>query len=115
MNRVMAYEYLTLDVFTDRAFGGNPLAVVADAQGLNTAQMQTIAREFNYSETTFVLPPKNPNRPRKVQIFDRAEFCAPETPLDRHLFSVSGVDRSSGAAGVGVRADERKKNERPLR
>lgn len=65
----MAYEFLTLDVFTDRAFGGNPLAVVPDAQGLDTAQMQAIAREFNYSETTFVLPAEDPNHTRKVRIF----------------------------------------------
>ena len=65
----MAYRFLTLDVFTDRAFGGNPLAVVPDAEGLDTAQMQAIAREFNYSETTFVLPPEDPNHTRKVRIF----------------------------------------------
>ena len=53
----MQRRYITVDVFTDRAFGGNPLAVVLDAGGLSTAQMQAIATEFNYSETTFVLPP----------------------------------------------------------
>src|SRR2546423_4384780 len=53
----MQRRYVTVDVFTDRAFGGNPLAVVLDAGGLSTAQMQAIATEFNYSETTFVLPP----------------------------------------------------------
>ena len=47
------YEFVTVDVFTDRAFGGNPLAVLPDARGLDAAQMQAIAREFNYSETTF--------------------------------------------------------------
>ncbi len=54
----MQRRYVTVDVFTDRAFGGNPLAVVLDAGGLSTAQMQAIATEFNYSETTFVLPPR---------------------------------------------------------
>ncbi|MEY9255180.1 PhzF family phenazine biosynthesis protein [Bradyrhizobium ottawaense] len=49
----MQRRYITVDVFTDRAFGGNQLAVVLDAGGLTTAQMQTIATEFNYSETTF--------------------------------------------------------------
>jgi trans-2,3-dihydro-3-hydroxyanthranilate isomerase len=53
MNR----RYVTVDVFTTRAFGGNPLAVVLDAQGLSAAEMQALATEFNYSETTFVLPP----------------------------------------------------------
>ena len=45
----MQRRYITVDVFTDRAFGGNPLAVVLDADGLSTAQMQAIATEFNYS------------------------------------------------------------------
>ena len=56
----MKRRYVTVDVFTDRMFGGNPLAVVLDAGGLSTAQMQSIASEFNYSETTFVLPPRDP-------------------------------------------------------
>jgi hypothetical protein len=56
----MQRRYITVDVFTDRAFGGNPLAVVLDAGGLSTAQMQAIVSEFNYSETTFVLPPRDP-------------------------------------------------------
>jgi len=63
------YDFMTLDVFTDRMFGGNPLAVLPDAKGLKTEQMQAIAREFNYSETTFVLPPENENNTRKVRIF----------------------------------------------
>jgi predicted PhzF superfamily epimerase YddE/YHI9 len=54
----MQVRYLTVDVFTDRPFGGNPLAVIPDARGLSDAQMQAIAREFNYSEQTFVLPPE---------------------------------------------------------
>jgi trans-2,3-dihydro-3-hydroxyanthranilate isomerase len=58
-----------VDVFTDRAFGGNPLAVVLDAGGLSTAQMQAIASEFNYSETTFVLPPRDPAHDARVRIF----------------------------------------------
>jgi len=55
----MKRRYVTVDVFTDRAFGGNPLAVVLDTGGLSTAQMQAMAIEFNYSETTFVLPPRD--------------------------------------------------------
>lgn len=58
-----------MDVFTDRPFGGNPLAVVLDAQGLPTTQMQAIATEFNYSETTFVLPPANAANDAHVRIF----------------------------------------------
>lgn len=65
----MQRRYITVDVFTDRAFGGNPLAVVLDAGGLSTAQMQAIATEFNYSETTFVLPPQDSANDAEVRIF----------------------------------------------
>jgi trans-2,3-dihydro-3-hydroxyanthranilate isomerase len=65
----MQRRYITVDVFTDRAFGGNPLAVVLDAGGLSTAQMQAIASEFNYSETTFVLPPGDRANDAQVRIF----------------------------------------------
>jgi trans-2,3-dihydro-3-hydroxyanthranilate isomerase len=65
----MQRRYITVDVFTDRAFGGNPLAVVLDAGGLSTAQMQAIASEFNYSETTFVLPPRDGAHDAQVRIF----------------------------------------------
>lgn len=64
-----AYPYLWLDVFTQTRFGGNPLAVVFEAQGLSTQQMQAIAREFNLSETTFVLPPHDPAHDAQVRIF----------------------------------------------
>jgi len=65
----MQRRYVTADVFTDRIFGGNPLAVVLDAEGLSTEQMQAIATEFNYSETTFVLPAKDPGHTAHVRIF----------------------------------------------
>ena len=65
----MRYRYVTADVFTSKIYCGNPLAVVLDAQGLNTAQMQRIAREFNYSETSFVLPPKDAAHTAWVRIF----------------------------------------------
>ncbi len=65
----MQRRYVTVDVFTSRAFGGNPLAVVLDAEGLSTEQMQAIAREFNYSETTFVLPPRDKAHDAEVRIF----------------------------------------------
>ncbi len=65
----MQFDYYTLDVFTDKRFGGNPLAVVTNAQSLSTEQMQTIAREFNYSETTFILPPENSSNTANVRIF----------------------------------------------
>ena len=65
----MQRRYFTVDVFTGRAFGGNPLAVVLDAEGLSTAQMQAIAAEFNYSETTFVQPPRDRAHDAQVRIF----------------------------------------------
>src|SRR6267378_7547514 len=65
----MQRRYITVDVFTDRAFGGNPLAVVLDTGGLSTAQMQAIASEFNYAETTFVLPPRDAAHDAQVRIF----------------------------------------------
>src|SRR6266700_1778072 len=65
----MRRRYITVDVFTDRAFGGNPLAVVLDAEALSTAQMQAVAKEFNYSETTFVLPPRDAAHDAEVRIF----------------------------------------------
>ena len=71
----MLVKFVTVDVFTDRQFGGNPLAVVPDAIGLSSAQMQAIAAEFNLAETTFVLPPKDPAHAAQVRIFTpRAEI-----------------------------------------
>ena len=64
----MKYRYYTCDVFTETRFGGNPLAVLPQADGLSDWQMQQIAREFNYSETTFVFPAEN-GQTRKVRIF----------------------------------------------
>lgn len=65
----MKRRFVTADVFTSTAFFGNPVAVVLDAQGLTTQQMQAVAREFNYSETTFVLPPAKPQATAQVRIF----------------------------------------------
>jgi trans-2,3-dihydro-3-hydroxyanthranilate isomerase len=65
----MRYRFVTCDVFTDRRFGGNQLAVLPEAEGLSPAQMQSIAAEFNYSETTFVLPPTEPAHLARVWIF----------------------------------------------
>ena len=56
-------------MFTDRKFGGNPLAVFTDARGLSDADMQKLAAEFNLSETTFVLPPEDPAHTARVRIF----------------------------------------------
>jgi trans-2,3-dihydro-3-hydroxyanthranilate isomerase len=64
-----AYRFVQVDVFTNVPFGGNPLAVFPDAEGLTTAEMQRIAQEMNLSETTFVLPPQAPAADFKVRIF----------------------------------------------
>jgi len=64
-----AYDFETFDVFTDQKFSGNPLAVVMDAAGLTSDGMQAITREFNLSETTFVLPPQDTSNTARVRIF----------------------------------------------
>ena len=75
----MNYKFYTCDVFTRDRFGGNPLAVLPQAEGLSSRQMQQIAREFNYSETTFVFPAQEGNT-RKVRIFTPAR----EVPFAGH-------------------------------
>jgi len=69
---VREYRFVQVDVFTDRPFGGNPLAVFPDAQGLTEGEMQSLAREMNLSETTFVLPPQVPGADFRVRIFTPA-------------------------------------------
>ncbi len=66
----MRRRYITTDVFTTEMFRGNPLAVVLDADGLSTAEMQAITNEFNYSETTFVLTARDPAHTAWVRIFN---------------------------------------------
>ena len=71
----MQIPFITVEVFTDRKFGGNPLAVVPDGTALTSAQMQAIAGEFNLAETTFVLPAQDPTHTAAVRIFTpRAEL-----------------------------------------
>jgi trans-2,3-dihydro-3-hydroxyanthranilate isomerase len=69
---VREYRFYQVDVFTAKAFGGNPLAVFPDAQGLTSDEMQCLAREMNLSESTFVLPPEKPGADFKVRIFTPA-------------------------------------------
>jgi trans-2,3-dihydro-3-hydroxyanthranilate isomerase len=71
-----SYPFVTVDVFTERRFGGNPLAVFPDASGLSDAEMQALADEFNLSETTFVLPPADPANTARVRIFNRKHEMA---------------------------------------
>ena len=74
------YRFIQVDVFTDRPFGGNPLAVFPEAEGLTTEEMQRLAQEMNLSETTFVLPPQAPEADFKVRIFTPAK----ELPFAGH-------------------------------
>jgi len=76
----MTRRYKVFDVFTDRPLAGNPLAVVLDSEGLGSVAMQSIAREFNLSETVFVLPPDNSAHTAKVRIFTPAR----ELPFAGH-------------------------------
>ncbi len=69
MTAPLAVPFCTCDVFTDRRFGGNPLAVVLEANALSQVQMQAVAREFNFSETVFVLPPSDPGHSARIRIF----------------------------------------------
>lgn len=74
------FAFVTVDVFTERRFGGNPLAVFPDARGMSDADMQALAAEFNLSETTFVLPPDDPSHTARVRIFTRTR----EMPFAGH-------------------------------
>jgi trans-2,3-dihydro-3-hydroxyanthranilate isomerase len=73
-------RYQLVDVFTDRAFGGNPLAVVTNGRGLSAELMQAIAKELNLSETTFVLPPEDTSNDYHVRIFTPGK----ELPMAGH-------------------------------
>ena len=75
-----SYRFVQVDVFTDRVFGGNPLAVLLDARGLDDALMQQIAREMNLSETVFLFPPSRPDCAVALRIFTPAR----EVPFAGH-------------------------------
>jgi len=97
----MQRRYITVDVFTDRAFGGNPLAVILDAGGLSTAQMQAIASEFNYSETTFVLPPQTLRTTRRFASLRSAPRSRSRPSQCRYRLRAGDAGRrAAGAAGV---------------
>jgi trans-2,3-dihydro-3-hydroxyanthranilate isomerase len=110
------YRYRLVDVFTDRRFSGNPLAVFTDARGLDTERMQRIARELNHSETTFVFPPFDQSHDYSVRIFSphaelptgsypsigtafalSQERAAPVVPRNRMVF-----DEASGPVSVSL-------------
>ncbi len=93
------YRYVTVDVFTDRAFTGNPLAVITNATGLTPEEMQAIASEFNYSESTFVLPPEDPAHTARVRIFTRRnEIQFAGHPNIGTAFAIAHAAENSGAA-----------------
>ena len=95
----MNYRYCTADVFTKVAFGGNQLAVLPDARGLSDAQMQNIAREFNYSETVFVLPPEAGGT-RRLRIFtpgSEIPFAGHPTVGAAHVLATIGEIPLTGA------------------
>jgi trans-2,3-dihydro-3-hydroxyanthranilate isomerase len=100
----MSWRFHIVDVFTASAFAGNALAVLPDARGLTTAQMQAIAREFNFSETTFVFPDEaSASRPR-VRIF------TPGAELDfagHPTIGTAGALVMNGCLGVDLGAPVR--------
>ena len=100
----MKLDFVTVDVFTDRRFGGNPLAVITDARGLSTEQMQAIATEFNLAETTFVLPPKDPAHTAEVRIFTpKAEMPFAGHPNVGTAFVLARAGQSLGRKITGDR------------
>lgn len=102
----MARRFVTLDVFTSERFTGNPLAVVLDAEGLDTAAMQTIAKEFNLSETVFVFPPSEPRQRADIRIFTPARelpFAGHPTVGTAVLLALLDQDGQPGAAAFGLR------------
>lgn len=104
-----SYRYLHYDVFTDRLFGGNPLAVVLDGRGLSAGAMQAIAKEMNFSETTFVLPPERPETDVRMRIFTPgAELPMAGHPTIGSTFALArsgviapGRDRFVFGLGIG--------------
>lgn len=95
------YGFMQVDVFTDRVFGGNPLAVVLDARGLTDGEMAAIAGEMNLSETTFVLPPTRPDCDARVRIFTpRRELAFAGHPT----IGTSFVLATRGMLPAGTRA-----------
>ena len=94
-----AYRFVQVDVFTDRVFGGNPLAVFFDARGLDDALMQQIAREMNLSETVFLFPPSRPGCVAALRIFTPAR----EVPFAGHpTVGTAWVLAAHGMAPAGA-------------
>src|SRR6266498_1243982 len=94
-----SYRFAQVDVFTDRVFGGNPLAVFLDGRGLDDALMQQIAREMNLSETVFLFPPSRPDCAAALRIFTPAR----EIPFAGHpTIGTTWVMAVHGLAPMGA-------------
>lgn len=99
----LTLRFDVVDVFTDRPFTGNPLAVVHGADGLDTGRLQAIAREFNLSETVFPLPPSADGASYRARIFTPAE----ELPFAGHpSVGVAWVLARDGVIGAGEAVQE---------
>src|SRR5262245_42590663 len=102
-------RYLHYDVFTDTPFEGNQLAVFSDARGLSAQQMQTLAREMNFSESTFILPSETPGTDIRMRIFTPgAELPMAGHPTVGSTFALAhdqviapGRDRFVFGLGIG--------------
>jgi trans-2,3-dihydro-3-hydroxyanthranilate isomerase len=106
----MRRRYHTLDVFTDKRHEGNPLAVVLDAEGLDDAAMQTIAREFNLPETVFVSPPKDALNSAAIRIFTPANelpFAGHPTVGTAILLAELRAGEMLGGHGVTIALEEK--------
>jgi hypothetical protein len=79
----MKYTFHIVDIFSSTPFGGNQLAVLPDASSISTEGMQKIAREFNFGETTFVLPKKDPANTCRVRIFTLMIRVPPQSAQER--------------------------------
>ena len=110
-------DFIQADVFTNRPFTGNPLAIIPDGSGLTGQEMQAIAREMNLSETTFVLPPTDPKARFQLRIFTPAaevELCGHATlasafvlfRLLRPELAEVGFHTRSGRLAVRRRGEE---------
>src|SRR5215831_13814894 len=103
-----SYRYLHYDVFTDHLFGGNQLAVFTDGRGLSSETMQAIAKEMNFSETTFVLPPETRDTDFRLRIFTPfAELPMAGHPTIGSAFALARIGalapaRESFVFGLGV-------------
>jgi len=108
LSSVRSYRFLQFDVFTEHLFGGNQLAVFLDGRGLSSETMQAIAKEMNFSETTFVLPAETPGTDFRLRIFTPGnELPAAGHPTIGSAFALARVGnlepgRASFVFGLGV-------------